>query len=138
MQGYNLIVVYSHDGSKILMCKRKKDPYKGLSNFVGGKINQGEDGFESAYRELYEETSITKNHIKLKHFADFTYYYGDCYIEIYVGKLNQDFQVLGDENFLYWSDFNHNFFNSKEYAGEGNIGHILEEIELIKSEIIDL
>lgn len=38
MQGYNLIVVFSPDREKMLMCRRIKEPYKGLINFVGGKI----------------------------------------------------------------------------------------------------
>ena len=50
MQGYNCIMVYSQDESKLLFCKRTKDPYKGLYNLVGGKIENGEDGFEAAYR----------------------------------------------------------------------------------------
>ena len=44
-QGYNLIMVYNKDRTKLLFCKRKKDPYQGLYNFVGGKIDDGEDGF---------------------------------------------------------------------------------------------
>ena len=35
MQGYNLIVVFSPDREKMLMCHRIKEPYKGLINFVG-------------------------------------------------------------------------------------------------------
>ncbi len=46
MQGYNCIVVFSKDKSKLLFCKRTKDPYKGLHNLVGGKIENGENGFE--------------------------------------------------------------------------------------------
>ena len=42
MRGYNVIVVYNENVDKILMCKRKKDPYKGLANFVGGKIEKNE------------------------------------------------------------------------------------------------
>ena len=64
MKGYNVIVVFNKEADKMLMCKRVKDPYKGLSNFVGGKIEAGEDGMSAAYRELFEETSITKNDIK--------------------------------------------------------------------------
>lgn len=44
MQGYNLIVVFSPDREKMLMCRRIKEPYKGLINFVGGKIEPGESG----------------------------------------------------------------------------------------------
>ena len=41
MQGYNLIVVFSEDRTKMLMCRRLKEPYMGLYNFVGGKIEKG-------------------------------------------------------------------------------------------------
>ncbi len=37
MQGYNVILVFSNNFDRLLMCKRKKDPYKGLNNLVGGK-----------------------------------------------------------------------------------------------------
>ena len=58
MQGYNLIVVFDENSEKMLMCRRKKDPYKGLLNFVGGKIEQNEEGMHAAYRELEEETGL--------------------------------------------------------------------------------
>ena len=45
MRGYNIIVVYNENADKILMCKRKKEPYKGLANFVGGKIEKNENLF---------------------------------------------------------------------------------------------
>ena len=135
MQGYNAIVVFDERKDKMLMCKRLKDPYKGLSNFVGGKIEKGEDGLDAAYRELKEETSITLNDITLFHLMDFTYHYGDCYVEIYVGKLNKYVNVSGDENELYWSTLDHNFFDPTKYAGEGNIGHIMMLVEMFEKEL---
>lgn len=63
MQGYNLIVVFSEDRTKMLMCRRLKEPYMGLYNFVGGKIEKGEDGIDAAYRELWEETAVTRDDI---------------------------------------------------------------------------
>jgi len=54
-------MIYSIDSKELLFCKRTKDPYKGLYNFVGGKIEEMEDGFWAAYRELEEETGITKS-----------------------------------------------------------------------------
>ena len=42
MIGYNVIVVFNETEDKILMCKRRNNPYKGLSNFVGGKIEENE------------------------------------------------------------------------------------------------
>lgn len=120
----------------MLMCKRRRNPYKGLSNFVGGKIEKDEDGLNAAYRELEEETTITKNDIALSHLMDFTYYFGNCYLEVYVGKLNKTVVVNGEENDLYWSTLDNNFFDATKYAGEGNIGHIMMHVEMFKNELL--
>lgn len=136
MQGYNAIVVFNENADKMLMCNRRRNPYKGLSNFVGGKIEKDENGLEAAYRELEEETSITKNDIILSHLMDFTYHFGNCYLEVYVGKLNKAVAVSGDENELYWSELNYDFFDATQYAGEGNIGHIMMHVEMFKNELL--
>jgi 8-oxo-dGTP diphosphatase len=135
MQGYNVIMVYNKSLNKLLMCKRLKNPYKGLSNLVGGKIEEAEDGMESAYRELFEETSISRQDITLHHMMDFKYYYQNCYVEVYVGKLIRDVEVFGNENTLYWSDLNKDFFDVSLYAGEGNIGHMVEQVSMCKDAV---
>ena len=137
MQGYNVILVFNSGLDRLLMCTRRKDPYKGLSNLVGGKIGEGEDGFSAAYRELHEETGIAHEDIALQRLMDFTYYLSNCYVEVYVGRLKHDVEVRGDENDLYWSELNHNFFDMKTYAGEGNIGHMLEQVRMHKSTLFD-
>ena len=136
MIGYNAIVVFNKETDKMLMCKRRHNPYKGLSNFVGGKIEENENGLDAAYRELEEETAITKNDITLSHLMDFTYHFGNCYLEVYVGKLNKSVDVSGDENELYWSTLDHNFFDATQYAGEGNIGHIMMHVEMYREELL--
>lgn len=136
MQGYNLIVVFNENEDKILMCKRKRNPYKGLSNFVGGKIEENEAGTDAAYRELQEETSITRDDIKLTHLMDFTYYLDNSCVEVYVGKLNKLVPIEGYENDLYWSALDRDFFDKSKYAGEGNIGHIMRHIEIAKGELL--
>ena len=136
MQGYNAIVVFDEHADKMLMCKRRRNPYQGLSNFVGGNIETDEDGLEAAYRELEEETAITKDDIILSHLMDFTYHLGNCYLEVYVGKLNKAVAVSGDENDLYWSTLDHNFFDASKYAGEGNIGHIMMHVEMFKKDLL--
>lgn len=132
MQGYNVILVYNMDLDKLLMCQRKKDPYKGLYNLVGGKIDPGEDGFTAAYRELYEETNISKYDISLKHLMDFKYYYQNCYVEVYVGRLKHNVDLVEEVNKLFWSNLDHDFFDMKFYAGEGNIGHMIEQVNMYK------
>ena len=90
MKKLNIILVYNKKEDKILMCKRKKDPYKGKFNLVGGKVEKGEDELHAAYRELKEETGITNNDIKLTHFMNFQYEISDMELELYVGKLNKE------------------------------------------------
>ncbi|MDN9012710.1 NUDIX hydrolase [Brevibacillus laterosporus] len=136
MQGYNVLMIYNKEMDRLLMCKRLKNPYKGLRNLVGGKIESGETGIEAAYRELFEETSITKENITLHHVMDFTYYLHQCYVEVYVGKLRCDVEVSGDENELYWSDLNQDFFDMTLFAGEGNIGHMIEQVKMSKDRLL--
>lgn len=128
MQGYNCIMVYSRDGGSLLFCKRLKDPYKGKYNLVGGKIESGEDGFDAAYRELYEETGITDRQIELKHMMDFTYYNQNCYVEIYVGRLTEEVDLVQETHPLCWLELGEDFFDVDRFAGEGNIGHMVEQV----------
>lgn len=130
MQGYNLIAVFSPDGEKVLMCRRIKEPYKGLFNFVGGKIETNENGEAAAYRELFEETGITRDDISLVHLMDFTYPLDPCYVEVYAGQLVREAKLTAEENPLFWSGLCEDFFDMKRYAGEGNIGHIMEHVKL--------
>lgn len=134
MRGYNVIAVLSPDRSKMLMCRRVKDPYKGLLNMVGGKIERGEDGYAAAYRELYEETGIDKTDIRLVHLMDFSYPLCGEYVEVYAGGLKHE-KTLREKNPLLWISAYENFFDMTKYAGEGNIGHIMEHIKIHETEI---
>ena len=136
MQGYNVIVVYNRTEDRVLLCRRRRDPYRGLSNFVGGKIEPGEEGMTAAYRELEEETAITREDIRLTHFMDFTYYVEGCYVEMYVGKLNKSVEVRGEENELYWSETDCDFFDMTRYAGEGNMGHMIELVPQYRDRVL--
>ena len=53
----NVIVIFNNNLSKTLMCKRTKEPYMGMYNLVGRKIEKN-DGLNEVYRELEEETNI--------------------------------------------------------------------------------
>ena len=114
MKRMNIIVIFDKDLTSTLMCKRTKEPYKGMYNFVGGKI-ENDNGLEEAYRELYEETNISKNDTKLVHFMNLSYIKWDIELEVYYGVLNGDVNLIEEVNKL---------------AGEGNIGHIIEEIKI--------
>ncbi|MBR2290396.1 MAG: NUDIX hydrolase, partial [Clostridia bacterium] len=70
MRKLNLVVVFNKELDEALFCIRAKEPYKGLYNFVGGKAEDGETDDEAAYRELFEETGISRDDIELDHFMD--------------------------------------------------------------------
>jgi 8-oxo-dGTP diphosphatase len=97
---------------------------------VGGKIEKGEEGEHAAYRELFEETSITREEITLERLMTFDYPMDGCYVEVWAGQLTQPTEVSGDENDLEWLPLTEDFFDMKKYAGEGNIGHMFEILKL--------
>ena len=133
MKKYNVVVVFDKDFKKTLMCKRTKEPYKGMYNLVGGKIEKDNDGLNEAYRELYEETNISNEDISLEHFMNIEYISFNKMIEVYYGVLNKKVQLVEEVNKLEWVMIDDDFFDMNKYAGEGNIGHIIEEIKIYLS-----
>lgn len=132
----NIIAVYNKKEDKILMCLRKKEPYKGLYNLVGGKVEENETGLESAYRELEEESGITKEDIVLTHLMTCNYQMSNNELQVYIGKLKKEIKVVEEANKLYWVDASENFFDMSKYAGEGIIGHIIEQVKLYKDKLL--
>ena len=130
MEKYNIIVVFDKKIKKVLMCERAKEPYKGMYNLIGGKIEKEDDGLNEAYRELFEETSITENDVSLIHFMNIDYFAFNKSLEVYYGILKHDVELIEEVNKLEWVGINDNFFDMKKYAGEGNIGHIIAEIKI--------
>ncbi|MFR9234963.1 MAG: NUDIX hydrolase [Eisenbergiella massiliensis] len=54
----NIIAVFDKEKEKVLVCRRRKNPYKGLLNFVGGKIEREEDGLTAAYRNCGKKPAL--------------------------------------------------------------------------------
>lgn len=130
MKRMNVIVIFNKEMTMTLMCKRTKEPYKGMYNLVGGKIEKDNDGSNEAYRELYEETHISKEDVDLIHFMNLSYIKWGKELEVYYGILNKQVDLIEEVNKLEWVLINDNFFDLKKYAGEGNIGHIIEEVKI--------
>lgn len=129
----NVIMLADESGGNLLMCRRQKNPYKGLYNFVGGKVKEGEDGLHAAYRELREETGVTAADVTLHHLSTFTYHSGGAglppyELQAYVGCLRHAVAVHGDENPLEWLPIDQSFFDMTRFAGEGSVGHIVESV----------
>jgi 8-oxo-dGTP diphosphatase len=130
MNSYNCIIILNKDKDKLLFCKRISEPYTGLYNFVGGKIEEGETSIDAAYRELEEETGIVREDTELIPFIDFVWHIQQIRMEVYVGVLHNEKPLREEKHPLYWLDFSHNFFDMNRFAGEGNIGHMVEILKM--------
>lgn len=130
MKKLNLIVVFDKKMEKALFCIRAKEPYKGMYNFVGGKIEEGEENDEAAYRELFEETGISSKYIKLDHFMDLNYFKYENNIQVYYGILEKNVKLVEEKNKLEWLTINDELLNIKKFAGNYNIAHIIEQIKV--------
>lgn len=121
----NVVIVFDPSETRLLFCLRKKPPYLGLFNFVGGKLEPNEDGLAAAYRELFEETGITAAQIHLRHVFNFEYLLSGIRLMVYAGRLNQEVALREEANPLVFLSADEDFFDSSRFAGEGNIGHML-------------
>lgn len=130
MRKLNLIVVFNQNLDEVLFCFRTKEPYKGLYNFVGGKVEEGESNDDAAYRELFEETGISCNDIELDHFMDLNYYKYDNNLQVYYGILKHKVTLIEEKNKLEWVAINNELLNNGKFAGNYNIPHIIRQIKI--------
>lgn len=130
MRKLNLIVVFSKNLDKVLFCIRAKEPYKGLYNFVGGKVEEGESNDNAAYRELFEETGISHNDIELDHFMDLNYFKYENNIQVYYGILQHKVNLVEEKNKLEWVKIDDGLLNNEKFAGNYNIPHIIKQIKV--------
>ena len=128
MRKLNLIVVFNNNLDKALFCIRAKEPYKGLYNFVGGKVEEEESNYEAAYRELFEETGISSDDIELDYFMDLNYYKYENNLQVFYGILKHDVNLREEKNKLEWVEINEELLNIEKFAGNYNVPHIIKQI----------
>jgi len=127
---YNVIMLYHPDGQHVLMCLRQKNPYKGKYNFVGGKMNPGEEPTDAAYRELCEETGISAQDVTLLPIMTLQYHLSGIELYVFAGMLHAEISLVAEVNPLVWVSLNDNFFDMDRFAGEGNIGHMVAQVDM--------
>ena len=130
MRKLNLIVIFNKDLTKALFCIRAKDPYKGKYNFVGGKVEKDESNDNAAYRELFEETGISHNDVKLDHFMDLNYFKYENNLQVYYGILEHKVNLIEEKNKLEWLNINEELLSNEKFAGNYNIPHIIRQIKI--------
>ena len=124
----NLIIVFHPDEDKILMCHRQKEPYLGLYNFVGGKLENNETNIQAAYRELNEETGIEYPDIDLTPLFTTMYHQNEFELQVYFGKLKKNVTLTQEINPLVWMTLDEDFSDVNKFAGHGNIKHMIAMI----------
>lgn len=112
MQKFTLTLVLNPDRTRVLMCNHRK--FNKL-NYIGGKIDEGENPLEASYRELEEETGIKRTDLVDELFIfrrEIVMLYGagrklynvypdfDMYISI--GVLKEDITLKEEKNPLHW------------------------------------
>ncbi len=130
MRKLNLIVVFNTNLDKVLFCIRAKEPYKGLYNFVGGKVEENESNDNAAYRELFEETGISNQNIELEHFMDLNYFKYENNLQVYYGILEHEVDLVEEKNKLEWVAINEKILDNSKFAGNYNIPHIIRQIKV--------
>ena len=130
MKKFNLIVIFDASLDKVLFCIRAKEPYKGLYNFVGGKVEENESNDNAAYRELFEETGITNQDIELEHFMDLNYFKYGNNLQVYYGILKHKVDLVEEKNKLEWVYINKELLDNSKFAGNYNIPHIIRQIKV--------
>lgn len=136
MKKLNLIVIFNASLDKVLFCVRAKEPYKGLYNFVGGKVEENESNDDAVYRELFEETGISNKDVELDHFMDLNYFKYQNNLQVYYGILNHEVNLIEEKNKLEWLTINDEMLNNSKFAGNYNIPHIIRQIKIyLKNEM---
>ena len=138
MKKMNIIVIFDKDLTSTLMCKRTKEPYKGMYNFVGGKVEEGEDNDTAAYRELFEETGISNKDIELEHFMDLNYFKYQNNLQVYYGIVKHEVNLIEEKNKLEWLIINDELLDNSKFAGNYNIPHIIRQIKVYLNNGIEI
>lgn len=105
-----VIALFDQNGESVLMCDHKKQHG---SNFVGGKVENGDTPEQAALRELAKETGVTAKNLKngrlqlTRHELTNSAAMGDFELYVYCGQLEGEVQLREETNSLYWTNGPH-------------------------------
>lgn len=139
MKRYVLIFLFNNDKNKVLLMKRKKNPFINCYNGIGGKIELNESVFEAAIRECKEEVNMDMNP---KMFI--TYLYPNSKddsttaieLNVLYDFVDQKEILENEEGTFSWFDLSFALdFENKQLAGYANVATFIREI-LVSENII--
>jgi 8-oxo-dGTP diphosphatase len=90
--------IVANENREVLLVKREKDPYKDMWCLPIGFAESGEEVSQAALRELYEETGLTGEIVRLIDVDTVeNYFYGSLAIVTYEVKITGGMLVPGDD-----------------------------------------
>lgn len=122
MKEYSLTIIFNKTKDALLVCYNQK---LGKYNFVGGK-KEPDDRYwlDTAYRELEEETGITRGDVTLYFIRKervTTWDSVDWNMTVSAGILEKDIELVEGENKLYWLPIKGiKRLLDDEFMGDGN------------------
>ena len=131
MKKYILMFIFNQARDKVLLIKRKRNPFIGKYNGIGGHIEGNETIEECCRREVFEEIGIKiDNPIHLvTHNYSKTIEFNNKGVELSVFYYVLDEFVIEDneEGSFHWMDISFaGDFDNKELAGYANVAILLE------------
>lgn len=100
---YTLSIIFNKSMDAVLVSMNKDKKY--MMSFISGKVRTMEDNLEASYRELEENTGITKDDVELKFLQTETSVMADnsnWSLYITYGVLNKDVILRVENNPLTW------------------------------------
>lgn len=134
MKHYVVGLIFDLEMKNVLLLHRKKEPYQGLYNGVGGKVERGETSYQAMIRELEEETGFLPINIKSSGYVITLSYELEKKIDVYYFVLNDNEHRLPignvtNEGNLKWLHISENHLldaSHPEMAGDGNIAYFIQ------------
>ncbi len=130
MKEYVIGIVFSFDSKELLLMRRKKDPYNGLINGIGGKVESNENHFEAMKREFVEESGLPVESINvIEHMMSITF--PNEILHAYYIKLKSRVSIVVRENHegtYFWEKISNKLLdcNNEELAGEGSLSYFIK------------
>lgn len=134
MHAMTIIIVFSTDMKKVLMCHHQS---LHADNFVGGKVEKDETSFDAAYRELYEETGITSDDIELhvvRHEVVTESIRGEWDLLVTCGVLKHNVVLHEEADPLFWANVDDTKLFLKAYGNGDRYTFLRESLACLTKE----
>ena len=140
-------VLCVNEDNQILLQERKKQPYLGLLNIPGGKVEFAENTYDAGVRELYEESKLTAHSMELKVIDEIRTFYESkekfAHIMAFMYVCKEFSGILEQENQegkMFWVSFEEikkdAKLHTKKYAIFPNLIDVIDKIMNTSSIIV--